>query len=52
LLKKIRFKVLVHSDNIDRTDMDKVLCMAAAISPVWLAIRNNVEVETEYEILT
>ncbi len=51
LLKKILFEVRVRSDNTETADMDSVLGMAAAISPVWLAIKNNVDVETAYEIL-
>lgn len=49
-LKKIIFEVHILSENIEDTDMEKVLSMAAVISPVWLAIKNNVEVETRYII--
>jgi organic hydroperoxide reductase OsmC/OhrA len=50
-LKKIIYEVRVQSENIEAADMDKILGMASVISPVWLAIKNNVEVETEYKIL-
>jgi len=49
-LAKIVFSVRVRSDDVTQEDMEKVLSMASAISPVWLAIRNNVEVETNYAI--
>lgn len=51
-LKKIKLEVRVQSENIEAVDMDKVLSVAAVISPVWLAIKDNVEVETEYKVLT
>lgn len=50
-LKKIIFEICVQSDNIEASDIEKILGVAATISPVWLAIKNNVEVETEYRIL-
>lgn len=50
-LEKIIFEVRVKSDNIAPEDMDKILSIAANISPVWLAIKNNVEVVCEYKIL-
>lgn len=49
-LKKIIFAVRVKSDNIQDEDMTKILGIAENISPVWLAIKNNVEVVTEYSI--
>ena len=51
-LKKIIFEVRLKSENIGEGDMDRVLETAAAISPVWLAIKNNVEVETKYTVFT
>ncbi len=50
-LKKIIIEICVQSDNTEASDIDKILGVAATISPVWLAIKNNVEVETEYKIL-
>ena len=49
-LQKIIFQVQVVSDDIQDEDMAKIFNVAAAISPVWLAIKNNVEVVTEYKI--
>lgn len=50
-LKKIIFKVQVKSDNAEAADIEKAFEMASGISPVWLAIKNNVEVEPEYELI-
>ena len=50
-LEKIIFEVRVKSDNTTTEDMDKILAIAANIAPVWMAIKNNVEVECEYKIL-
>ncbi len=49
-LKKIVFAIRVTSDDIGKEDMEKALQIAAGISPVWLAIKGNVEVETAYEL--
>ena len=49
-LNKIRFAISVKSDDILPADMDRVMKIAGEISPVWIAIKNNVEVETEYTI--
>ncbi len=51
LLKKIIYEVRVRSENIEAADMVKILGMSAEISPVWLAIKTNVEVEMDYKIL-
>lgn len=48
ILKKIVFEVRVRSKDAAPEDMEKAMRTAAAISPVWLAIKNNVEVETGY----
>lgn len=50
-LKKIIFAVQVRSNDIDAADMERVLGIASNISPVWLAVKNNVEVETKFELL-
>jgi putative redox protein len=50
-LKKIIFSIQVTSDDIGKEDLEKVLQIAATISPVWLAVRGNVEVETAFELL-
>lgn len=49
-LSKILFHVKLASKDVTREDMDAVLQQAEQISPVWIAIRNNVEVETSYEL--
>jgi uncharacterized OsmC-like protein len=49
-LRKILFHVQVTSSDLTKEDMDQVLQRAAMISPVWIAIKGNVEVETSYEI--
>lgn len=49
-LSKILFHVMIESDDITPEDMDKVLKQAELISPVWLAIQNNVVVETSYRL--
>ena len=50
-LKKIFFHIELTSRDITADDMDWVLKQAEAISPVWLAIKGNVVVETSYQIL-
>ena len=50
-LKKIIFEIQVRSDDAKNEDVEKILAYAATISPVWLAIKNNVEVETKYTVL-
>jgi len=49
-LSKILFHVCVAGDGISNSDMEAVLHQAELISPVWLAIKGNVEVETSFEI--
>jgi uncharacterized OsmC-like protein len=49
-LKKILFHVQVASADVTPEDMDKVMHQAELISPVWIAIRGNVAVETSYQI--
>lgn len=50
-LSKILFHVTVAGNGISAVDMEAVLHQAELISPVWLAIKGNVEVETSYTIL-
>ena len=50
-LQKIFFHIELTSRDITADDMDWVLKQAEAISPVWLAIKGNVVVETSYQIL-
>ena len=49
-LSKILFHVSVSGEGISKADMEAVLTQAELISPVWLAIKGNVEVETSYTI--
>ena len=49
-LKKILFHVSVQSPDATAEDMDKVMHQAELISPVWVAIRGNVEVEATYQL--
>ena len=49
-LSKILFHVTVAGNGISKADMEAVLHQAELISPVWLAIKGNVEVETNYTI--
>ena len=50
-LQKIFFHIELASRDITADDMDWVLRQAEAISPVWLAIKGNVAIETSYQIL-
>ena len=49
-LSKILFHISLESGDVSPADMDAVLRQAEQISPVWIAIKNNVSVETSYEI--
>ncbi len=50
-LKQILFHVEIDSADTTDADMQTVLRQAEQISPVWLALRNNVSVETSYQVL-
>ena len=49
-LSKILFQVKLSSPDITSDDLETVLRQAEQISPVWIAIKNNVEVEVSYEL--
>ena len=49
-LRKIHFHVDLRCANVTADDMDWVFRQAEEISPVWIAIKGNVEVETTYQI--
>lgn len=49
-LSKIYFHVDLKCANVTTEDMDWVLTQAEVMSPVWIAIKNNVVVETSYQI--
>ena len=50
MLKEIRFHICIESEDITDTDMENVIKQAEAISPVWLAVKNNITVETTFEL--
>jgi len=50
-LSGILFEVFVESEDVTSEDMETVLRQAEQISPVWLAIKNNVSVEASYRLL-
>lgn len=49
-LKKILFHVSIVSSDVTADEMEKVMHQAEIISPVWIAIKGNVEVATSYQI--
>jgi putative redox protein len=49
-LEKIIAEVNVSSDNLEETDIQEAIEISRTISPVWLALINNVEVEIKYNI--
>ena len=49
-LGEIHLHVSVTSGDVTQEDMQTVLRQAEAISPVWLAIQNNVSVKTSFEL--
>jgi len=50
-LEKICLEVILESDNTEDLEMQTVIKQAEIISPVWIAIKNNVEVVAEYKII-
>lgn len=49
-LNKINLHILLQSEDITAADMEMVIKQAESISPVWLAVKNNVTVEITFEI--
>lgn len=49
-LRKILFHFMIQSPDATDADMQQVLHQAEMISPVWIAIRGNVEVEATYQL--
>ena len=49
-LKEIRFHICIESEDVTGADMENVIKQAEAISPVWLAVKNNIIVETTFEL--
>lgn len=50
-LKEICFKMKIESKDITETDMENVIKQAEAISPVWQAVKNNITVKMDFELL-
>ncbi|NLI53164.1 MAG: OsmC family protein [Clostridiales bacterium] len=50
-LSEIHFQIAIKSKDVTAEDMRAVLRQAEAISPVWLAIKNNVLVKTSYTLI-
>jgi len=50
-LQAIQLKVTLESMDAVESDLQTVIKQAEEISPVWLMIKNNVEVMIEYEIV-
>ncbi len=49
-LKEINFHISIESEDIIDSDLALTVKQAETISPVWLAIKNNVTVNVTYEI--
>ncbi len=50
-LKEIQFHICIESEDIKRTDMENAIKQAETISPVWLAVKNNITVVITSELL-
>lgn len=50
-LQAIQLKVTLESGDALESDLQSVIKLAEEISPVWIAIKNNVEVMIDYEIV-
>ncbi len=50
-LSMIKFHICVESEDLTGEEIEESIKIAEAISPVWLAVKNNVTVETSYEII-
>lgn len=48
-LEKIIAEITLGDADIPAADVQKAIALASDISPVWLAIRNNVEVSISYK---
>jgi len=49
-LSEILFRIRIASPDVTAEDMRTVIRQAEAISPVWLAIKNNVDVKVTFEL--
>ncbi len=50
-LQKICMEVILESTDAEDADIQNAIKQAEEISPVWLALKNNVEVSTEYRVI-
>lgn len=50
-IQTICLEVMLESKDIGDSDIQSAIKQAEDISPVWLMLRNNVEVSTEYRII-
>ncbi len=50
-LEKIHFGILVESGNLTEPELENIILKAEEISPVWIAVKNNVEVAWEHKII-
>jgi putative redox protein len=50
-LEKICLEVILESNNTEDSEIQTVIEQAKELSPVWIALKNNVEVSTEYKII-
>lgn len=50
-LEKIHFEIEVESTDLTDEALQKVMMMAEKISPVWIALQNNVEVTWQYKLV-
>ena len=50
-LEKICLEVVLESDNTGDSEIKSVIEQAEKLSPVWLALKNNVEVDVKYKII-
>lgn len=49
--RKIKMRIVIRSEELESRELEKVIGMAEEkYCPVWAMIKNNVDVETEYEI--
>lgn len=50
-LEKINAVITLNSDGVNTEDVQKSIDQVASISPVWIAIKNNVQVTIDYKFL-
>ncbi|HEX2945171.1 MAG TPA: OsmC family protein [Clostridia bacterium] len=50
-LEKIDAVITLNKDGVNTEDVQKAIDRASLVSPVWLAIKNNVEVKIDFKLL-